>query len=319
MQQTREGVTLTATFWGDELKGVRSRRTSSGRVSRPARPPERWAGASWRTSGATALHRSGLPEFHGEVQRGASQDRTSLPVRCNWAGRRLPARRPRCGSRRTTSCRCGLLAARRARTTSGRWTGWCTPRSERRPGARHAAHSAASGRRSPGGAHRDGLADADPVQGEHAADRRSFPVRQRRDVRAGAVVVVVIGGSARLLAAERDEDDGQPGPGAATRPRRGPAGPPPGRVVLGAGSLRNGVEMRSDDQVRFARVEAAQRRDQVHRRPASTGTPHENRAAPGTAGGVRRGPRRVSCASTHAAAFRYDGLLASRGPMSPAR
>ena len=91
-------------------------------------------------------------------------------------------------------------------------------------------------------------------------------VLQGRDVRAGAEVVVVIGGAARLLAAERDEDDGQAGPGAATQP---PAtveqDAHPGRVVLGTGRLRDRVEMRADDQVRFARVEARQCRDQVHR------------------------------------------------------
>ena len=88
MQQTQEGVTLTATFWGDELKGV----TLTPYVIGPGFAPRPATGSVGRSILAD-VWRNSAPPFRvpgfsvAEVQRGASQDRTSRPVRrnCAWS------------------------------------------------------------------------------------------------------------------------------------------------------------------------------------------------------------------------------------------
>ena len=88
-------------------------------------------------------------------------------------------------------------------------------------------------------------------------------------------MVLVVGRTAWLLGAERDEDDRQPG--------RPPCGQPgqleqhrdAARVVLGAGRLRHGVQVRPDQHVRRGRVEVRAVATTFVVAPASTAMPHE--------------------------------------------
>ena len=182
-------------------------------------------------------------------------------------GSRPPARRRGRGSRRTACCRGARRAARRARTTSGRWSAG-TASSARRHVDPSAAATSSSVRVLGSAALPTGttVADPDPVERDHRSQRAALGAAQRGDVGPRAVVVLVVARPARLLGAERHQHDRQPGPVPLERLGQGEHDPDARGVVLGARALRDGVEVGADQQPRLTGHHVALRRDHVDRR-----------------------------------------------------
>ncbi len=130
--------------------------------------------------------------------------------------------------------------------------------------------------------------------------------RQRRDVGAGAVVVVVVGLAPRLLGAEGDERDRQPGTSLGGRRRRPPAGRrrrtrcPPRPAP--AGRCRGARPPRAVERRRARRAGSRSRWSTGRRRP---GSPTRCRPARRRSGVARRTP-------AHAARERSTGRLPVR-------
>ena len=271
---------------------VRTRRWSCGGVSPASSAAAR--AASRRGGGGHTLN--------------ATTPRPAAPPGPAARGRRRPARRRPSGRRRTACCPSRTPGS--PSRTNDQWSlDRCPDSATVGTPARSAARSssARSGSPSSDAADRHHGADADPVQGHHAAQRPALRGRQRGDVRPRAVVVVVVGRPARLLGAERDEHDREPGAPAGDRLGDREQGADPRGVVLGARRGRHRVEVRADGEPRLAGHHVAAGRDHVdrvagldreslgrsgHRRtrpaPGRTGAPPASRAR---SAGPRPSPR----------------------------
>ncbi len=266
--ETNEGLVLEATFWDDELKAVDFVPYRIGADHAPRVVPyaeaERMFANFWRFSGLgeeVPDDPADPAQLLGVDDGGDVGGRVVAGVRRAAEPR---GRQPGVGER--------LVVAGGVQLDGGADAEPLGRPHQRGPdrdrGAAAPTRSAPPCRRRPG--------PSTPWRAGCGA-RRATSARRSGASRSGAQVA----GAARLLAAERDEDDGQRRPAGPTAARGLEQHGDAGGVVLGARRDGDGVEVGADEQVRRSGSKPFGRATTLADVPASTGTPHESPAGTG--------------------------------------